>query len=78
MRKPKRNLGLRSYIVGQGVTYGEVAEQMYMSKSSFSQMLQKELTEEQKVEIKHATDAVVILERHYERESKEKRSAVEA
>ena len=78
MRRPKRNLGLRSYIVGQGVTYGEVAKQMYMSKSSFSQMLQKDLTEEQKAEIKNATDAVVILERHYERESKEKGSAVEA
>ena len=78
MRKPKRNLGLRSYIVGQDVTYGEVAEQMYMSKSAFSQMLQKDLTEEQVTEIRNATNTIVILERHYERKKNEAREDAEA
>lgn len=78
MRKPKRNLELRSFIVGQGVTYGEVAKQMYMSKSAFSQMLQKDLTEEQTAEIRNATNTIVILERHYERKKNEARENAEA
>lgn len=61
MIEPRKNLSLRNYILGQGVTYQEVAKKMYMSNSSFSTLLQRELSEAQVLEIKHATDEVVLL-----------------
>lgn len=59
MIKPRKNLPLRNYILGQGITYQEVARKMYMSNASFSAMLQRNLTESQVAEIKHATDEIV-------------------
>ena len=78
MKSPKKNLEIRCYIVGQGVTYGAVAKELYMSKSAFSQMLNRELTEDQIIEIRNATNKIVILEKYNERKKNEARKDAEA
>lgn len=46
--KAKKNLDVRAWIVGHGLTYMEVAKEIPMSKSAFSLMLQSELAKSEK------------------------------
>lgn len=61
MNEPRKNLPIRNYILGQGVTYQEVAKKIHMSNSAFSMMLQRDLSDEQVIEIKQATDEIVLF-----------------
>ncbi len=54
--KPRKNLELRAWIVGHGLTYGDVAKEIPMSNSSFSGMLQMELTDEVKQAVLKAAE----------------------
>lgn len=49
--KARKNLDIRAFIVGNGLTYKEVAEQIPISNAGFSAMLQKELSKGMKEEI---------------------------
>ena len=62
--KPRKNLDVRAWIVGHGLTYGEVAKELSMSNVTFSGMLQMELTDDVKRAILQAAERV------FERNSK--------
>lgn len=47
----RKNLEIRAFIVGSGLTYKEVAEEIPISNAGFSAMLQKELSKGMKEEI---------------------------
>ena len=49
--KPRKNLDVRAWIIGHGLTYKEVAKEIPVSSSAFSAMLQMELTKGMKQEI---------------------------
>ena len=49
--KPRKNLELRAFIIGNGLTYTEVAREIPISNAGFSAMLQMELNEGMKDEI---------------------------
>lgn len=58
--KPRRNLELRAFIIGNGLTYKEVAEQIPISNAGFSAMLQMELNEGMKEEIMQAAKRALL------------------
>ena len=67
--KERKNLDLRAWIVGHGLTYGEVAKQIPISNAGFSTMLQRELDKSEKKEIIIAAKrALLIKERGLENE----------
>lgn len=66
---PRRNLDIRAWIVGHGLTYKEVAKQIPLSNAGFSLLLQRELTKGMKKEIIQAAKrALLIKERGLENE----------
>lgn len=67
--KERKNLDIRAWIVGHGLTYGEVAKQIPISNAGFSTMLQRELDKSEKREIIQAAKrALLIRERGLENE----------
>ena len=69
---PRKNLDVRAWIVGHGLTYGEVAKQIPISGSAFSVLLQSELTKGMKKEIIIAAKkALLVKERGLEDEEKD-------
>ena len=58
--KPRKNLDLRAWIVGHGLTYGEVAKEIPLSLSGFSGMLQRELAKKEKQEIIQAAKRALL------------------
>ncbi len=57
----RKNLDVRAWIVGHGLTYGEVAKQIPISPAGFSQMLQRELAKKEKQEILHAAKRALLV-----------------
>lgn len=67
--KERKNLDIRAWIVGHGLTYTEVAKQIPISNAGFSTMLQRELDKSEKKEIIQAAKrALLIRERGLENE----------
>lgn len=58
--KPRKNLDLRAWIVGHGLTYGEVAKEIPLSLAGFSGMLQRELAKNEKQEIIQAAKRALL------------------
>lgn len=58
--KPKKNLDLRVWIVGHGLTYKEVAKEIPISNAGFSGMLQRELAKKEKQEIIQAAKRALL------------------
>lgn len=58
--KPKKNLDLRAWIVGHGLTYKEVAKEIPISNAGFSGMLQRELAKKEKQEIIQAAKRALL------------------
>lgn len=58
--KPRKNLDIRAWIVGHGLTYGEVAKEIPISNSGFSGMLQMELKDGMKDEILQAAKRALL------------------
>ncbi len=58
--KPRKNLDLRAWIVGHGLTYGEVAKEIPLSLAGFSGMLQRELAKKEKQEIIQAAKRALL------------------
>ena len=74
---PRKNLGLRAYAAGQDVRWKDVAERLYVSKSTLCDWLNKDLPDDMVNEIKWAIDAIVILREHDERKARQKRAQAE-
>ena len=67
--KERKNLDIRAWIVGHGLTYTEVAKQIPISNAGFSTMLQRELDKSEKKEIIQAAKrALLVKERGLENE----------
>lgn len=58
--KPRKNLELRAFIIGNGLTYTEVAKEIPISNAGFSAMLQMELNEGMKDEIMQAAKRALL------------------
>jgi hypothetical protein len=58
--KPRKNLDVRAWIVGHGLTYKEVAKEIPISNAGFSGMLQMELTQGMKDEIMQAAKRALL------------------
>ena len=58
--KPRKNLELRAFIIGNGLTYGEVAKEIPISNAGFSAMLQMELNDGMKDEIMQAAKRALL------------------
>lgn len=58
--KPKKNLDIRAWIVGHGLTYKEVAKEIPISNAGFSGMLQRELAKKEKQEIIQAAKRALL------------------
>lgn len=58
--KAKKNLDIRAWIVGHGLTYSEVAKEIPLSNSGFSSMLQRELAKKEKQEIIQAAKRALL------------------
>ena len=58
--KPRKNLELRAFIIGSGLTYGEVAKEIPISNAGFSAMLQMELNDGMKDEIMQAAKRALL------------------
>lgn len=60
MKAPRKNLDIRAWIVGHGLTYTEVAKEIPMSNAGFSGMLQRELAKKEKQEIIQAAKRALL------------------
>ena len=58
--KPRKNLELRAFIIGNGLTYTEVAKEIPISNAGFSAMLQMELNQGMKDEIMQAAKRALL------------------
>ena len=58
--KERKNLDLRVFIVKNGLTYGEVAKEIPVSRSGFSVMLQRDLAKAEKDEIRQAAKRALL------------------
>ena len=58
--KQRNNLDVRGWIIGHGLTYGEVAKEIPISQSGFSSLLQSELSKGMKREIINAAKKALL------------------
>lgn len=57
-KKPKRNLEIRAMIASEGIEYSEIAERIYVSRSTLSQWMSYDLSDEKRQMIVDAVNAI--------------------
>ena len=67
-KKPKRNLNLRGYVSSMGVSWKEIAQQMFVAPSTLSEWLTKEMPRSKQMEIVQAVKAIKLLKGEVENE----------